>query len=88
MEREIPDEPVPEQETQYADDTDEPEVDEDEEDVDTREDWEYIREARDYALALLQNREKPLGARLGRISGLCRPGAGMLKLGGAVEIER
>lgn len=64
VEREIPDEPVPEQETQYADDTDEPEVDEDEEDVDTREDWEYIREARDYALALLQNREKPLGARL------------------------
>ena len=29
VEREIPDEPVPEQETQYADDTDEPEVDED-----------------------------------------------------------
>ncbi len=61
IEREIPDMDIPDVELA-------PEEDDDDTfqkmESEQKEDWEYIRQARDYALSLLQDRKIPLGERL------------------------
>ncbi len=64
VEREIPDEDVSDIEHPLGwEDADDAWSETDEE-TDEKEDWEYIRAARDHALMILQNRKKTLGERL------------------------
>lgn len=61
IEREIPDMDIPDVELAPEEDDDDTFQ---EMESGQKEDWEYIRQARDYALSLLQDRKIPLGERL------------------------
>lgn len=61
IEREIPDMDIPDVELAPEEDDDDTFQ---EMESEQKEDWEYIRQARDYALSLLQDRKIPLGERL------------------------